>query len=725
MSEAPVVLEPQHARLIRASGVAPEVAEARGYRTVVKKPELRALGFAESQIRVPALLIPIHDVSGEVTLYQARPDVPRIKDGKPLKYETPLKSRMVLDVPPGARQGLCNPAVPLFVTEGARKADAAVSRGLCCVALLGVWNWRGTNEDGGKVALPDWESVALNGRQIYIAFDSDVTLKPQVYGALSRLKAFLESRHAQVAVIYLPADDGAKVGLDDYLAAGHSVDDLLALATLAPLKSPSGGDAKAERAGKPRGLEFEDVEPATEPVDGAALLDEITSVFERYIVLPDGAARAMALWSAHTHLMETFDVTPLLALSSPTKRCGKTTALRVLGGLVHRALPASGISAAAIYRTVEQHEPTLLIDEMDAMKENEDLRGVLNSGHTRDLAFVIRVAGDGANMEPRRFSTWCPKVLAHIGRLPGTLEDRAIRILMRRKLPGERRERVRRRQLALTLRPIHQKLVRWSKDVLEIVAGAEPELPESLDDRAVDNWEPLLAIADAAGGRWPSEARKVALALSGERANDEADDNPGVLLLGDLRTLIEAGDVDVTNGLAAEDVCTALRKLPDRPWRSWGKGKDGLQPVHLARLLRPFGCVSKAIRSGAQGGIRRYAQAPVQDAFGRYLPAVPPNPQHPQQAPVPQHANPVDSASVADVADVAGLEGRCGSAQDGERVSPLTSADRAHPTDGNPEVYYFAGGEYRVGDVLPDGRQVLEVDGPILSKRRRPEAERP
>jgi hypothetical protein len=724
MIEPPVVLEPQHERLIQASGVTPQVAAARGYRTVLKRAELRALGFGESQARVPALLIPIHDVSGEVTLYQARPDVPRIKDGKALKYETPLKSRMVLDVPPGARQSLGNPAVPLFVTEGARKADAAVSRGLCCVALLGVWNWRGTNEEGGKVALPDWESVALNSRQIYIAFDSDVTLKPQVYCALSRLKAFLESRHARVAVVYLPAADGAKVGLDDYLAAGHGVEDLLGLATVAPLTAPNGEDAKAEKGGKPRGLEFEEVEPSREPVDGAAMLDEISSVLERFIVLPAGAARTIALWTAHTYLMDAFEVTPLLALSSPTKRCGKTTALRVLRGLVYRPLPASGISAAAIYRTVEKHQPTLLIDEMDAMKDNEDLRGVLNSGHTRDLAFVIRVTGDGANMEPRRFSTWCPKVLAHIGRLPGTLEDRAVRIPMRRKLPGESRERVRRRQLALTLLPLQRKLLRWSQDVLETVAGARPELPDSLDDRALDNWEPLLAIADAAGGDWPVEARKVALALSGERANDEADDNPGVLLLSDLKTLIEAGDVDVINGLAAEEVCNALRGLADRPWRSWGKGKDGLQPVHLARLLRPFGCVPKPIRSGSQSGIRRYAHASVQDAFGRYLPPIPIDPQHPQQVPMPQRANPLDPTPVAGVADVAGQESRCGSAPEREPVVASNSTGPTRLRPENPDVYYYAGGEYRVGDVLPDGRQVLDVDGPVLSKRRHPGAER-
>ncbi|MDQ3259073.1 MAG: DUF3854 domain-containing protein, partial [Acidobacteriota bacterium] len=142
-----------HAELISASAISDEVVRARGYRTVTDKAELKALGFGEAQRRTPALLIPVRSVTGEIATYQIRPDEPRIKDGKPLKYETPAGTRMALDIPPMARLMLADPALPLFITEGARKADAAVSRGLCCVALLGVWNFRGMNEHGGLTAL--------------------------------------------------------------------------------------------------------------------------------------------------------------------------------------------------------------------------------------------------------------------------------------------------------------------------------------------------------------------------------------------------------------------------------------------------------------------------------------------------------------------------------------------------------------------------------------------
>lgn len=187
----------QHVKLLVESAISPEVAAARGYRSITKKVDLESKGFVSNQRNVPGLLIPIHNAAGQLATYQYRPDQPRInKDGKPVKYETPFKSRLVLDVPPMARPQLSDPSIPLLVTEGSRKADAAVSRGLCCVALLGVWGFRGRNEHGGKAALPDWEHVALNNRQVYVVFDSDVMTKPGVYAALVRLKAFLESRHA-------------------------------------------------------------------------------------------------------------------------------------------------------------------------------------------------------------------------------------------------------------------------------------------------------------------------------------------------------------------------------------------------------------------------------------------------------------------------------------------------------------------------------------------------
>lgn len=239
------VLLTNHQKLIDDSAISPEVAAERGYRSVTSRAELGRLGFGDKQCRVPALLLPIYGVNGEIVLYQARPDMPRVMDrGKAIKYETPRGSRMVLDVPPRVRPMLADPKQPLFVTEGIRKADSAASIGLACVALLGVWNWRGTNDAGGKVALPDWESIALNDRDVYIVFDSDAVTKPEVQSALRRFARFLMNRQAKVKIVSLPSEpNGTKVGLDDYLAAGHGIDDLVQHAKLEPIGKETREDA--------------------------------------------------------------------------------------------------------------------------------------------------------------------------------------------------------------------------------------------------------------------------------------------------------------------------------------------------------------------------------------------------------------------------------------------------------------------------------------------------
>lgn len=264
-------LLPHHAALLAASAISDDVASKRGYRSVTAKAKLIELGFSDRQARVPALLVPVWGVSGEVSLYQARPDEPRIDPrGRVVKYETVAGAHVVLDVHPAVRDQLRDPAVPLWITEGVRKGDAAVSAGLCCVALLGVWNWRGTNALGGKAALADWESIALNGRVTHIAFDSDVMTNPAVGEALARLKAFLESRRAQVRLVYLPAGPGGdKVGLDDYLAAGHMVEELLAHATTD--QRPPGGAFHSARSspasGEERILPFRTARAIGEEVD--------------------------------------------------------------------------------------------------------------------------------------------------------------------------------------------------------------------------------------------------------------------------------------------------------------------------------------------------------------------------------------------------------------------------------------------------------------------------
>ena len=186
-------------------------------------------------------------------------------------------------------------------------------------------------------------------------------------------------------------------------------------------------------------LTIPEVEPWNEPVEGAQLLQTICDTFARFIVLPDGAGEALALWVLYSYVSDAFFVSPRLALNSPVKRCGKTNTMSILAKLVCRPLPVSNISAASVFRTIDKFKPTLLMDEAETfLRDNEELRGILNSGHTKPTAFVVRLVGDG--FEPTQFLTFAPIVFALIGKLPDTLEDRSIAIPLRRRAPKEKVE---------------------------------------------------------------------------------------------------------------------------------------------------------------------------------------------------------------------------------------------------------------------------------------------
>lgn len=365
-------------------------------------------------------------------------------------------------------------------------------------------------------------------------------------------------------------------------------------------------------------LTLPDIEPWPESVDGQALLAELVSVIRRHVRLPTHAADAVALWVVWSWLIDEFDIAPRLAVLSPEKRCGKTTLLEMLFSLVLRALLASGISPSAIFRTIEAAKPTLLIDEADTFaNENEELRGILNSGHTRAAARVIRCVGD--EHEPRAFSTWCPMVLAAIGVLPGTVEDRSITISMQRKAPGETvtpfpRSGKRAAALRSELHDLARKVRRWTEDYAADLADRDPIVPNELHDRAADNWRPLLAIADEIGGDWPAKARAAATKLSGGDVCDR--ESAKVQLLGDIRSLFEK---NAWERIGSQALCDALVKMEERPWSDWKKGKP-INPNHLAGVLRAYGVGSQTIRRDGDDRAKGYLKLNFADAFSRYLP---------------------------------------------------------------------------------------------------------
>ena len=228
----------QHLKFLEDRAISADVAEARGYCSAITPAALKAEGFGRTvSQRIPGLLIPIHDVNGTIPFSQYRPDRPQVLNGKTRKYEVALGTRYVVDVPPQVLGQMGDPGIPLWITESAPKADAGVSARLCCIAVLGVWAWKGTNSRGGKTILPCWESIALNGRTVYIAFDSDSARNPKVADAIIRFGRWLVSKGANVWYVPLPdAAGGIKQGLDDWLHANGG--DIGALKMLAEDEPP-------------------------------------------------------------------------------------------------------------------------------------------------------------------------------------------------------------------------------------------------------------------------------------------------------------------------------------------------------------------------------------------------------------------------------------------------------------------------------------------------------
>lgn len=389
--------------------------------------------------------------------------------------------------------------------------------------------------------------------------------------------------------------------------------------TLDKLVKEQRGDKDDSSSGKT--LCFPEITPHPQPVSGAELLNELTASVRRFVCLPEHAAPAIALWVVYSYIVIPHGhIAPNLAITSPEKRCGKSTLLTWLYRVVAKPILAANITTAAIFRTIDAWQPTLLIDEADSFlgESGDELRGILNSGHTRETAYVIRVVGD--EHEPRKFSTWGAKAVALIGKLEGkysTLADRSIEIQLRRRMATDKIEKLRHADMK-HFQMLAERCLRFAIDHSETIGKAKPELPE-LHDRAADNWEPLLAIADMAGSHYPRLARTVALALSGGEVDTGTESNGslGVQLLTDLHRFFSERTAD---SYPTTQLLTYLTGIDDAPWATFAKGK-AMTPRHLSRLLQPYAILPRPIRLG-ETVAKGYRVADFKDACARYLPSI-------------------------------------------------------------------------------------------------------
>ena len=285
------------------------------------------------------------------------------------------------------------------------------------------------------------------------------------------------------------------------------------------------------------------------------------------------------------------------------------------------------VTEAVLFRKIERDAPTLLLDEVDAVftaKKGDDgkeaIRALLNVGHERGVA-VSRCVGPDHKL--RDFHVFCPKAFAGIGKLPDTVADRSIPIIMARRKPGEAIEKFRRREAEPLAKPISAALQAWSQrqtTVIDKLRAARPHIPDALDDRAADICEPLLAIADVAGGKWPDLARNALVELCSGRVAE--DDNIKVMLLAAIRDIFQEREVDQ---ISTKDLLDALiERDGDEPWAGWWEAdikKENTRgpAAKLARLLKPFDIIPWTIREEDGSTPKGYKLASFEEAFSRYL----------------------------------------------------------------------------------------------------------
>lgn len=352
---------------------------------------------------------------------------------------------------------------------------------------------------------------------------------------------------------------------------------------------------------------------STNKASGADILDCVERFCGRFIAYPSNHARiAHALWIAHAHKMEAWDTTPRLAFLSPEPASGKTRALEISALLVPRPVEAVNVSSAYLFRKVSDEDglPTLLFDEIDTVfgpkaGEHEDLRGLLNAGNRRGAA-TGRCVMHGNIAVTEDFPAYCAVAIAGLGGLPDTILSRSVIVRMQPRTTAERVEPYRRRIHSAEGHALRDDLAAW----LAVTDLTWPELPLGIEDRDADVWESLLAVAEAAGGRWPELARRAASALVAEGQSNTP--SLGVRLLADIRTIL--ADVESVH---SKTLIAALNSMDEAPWATMRRGP--LNARWLGDMLKKYGVSSAQIRIGSEN-LKGYYRSDFLDAWTRYLP---------------------------------------------------------------------------------------------------------
>jgi hypothetical protein len=611
------------------------------------------------------LWFPVYDLNENIVSWIARPlpnnsllprfVCPNGSDGPPLIFKEVWDARRATDQ-------------DVLITEGPPKGLVLRQAGALPIALNGVWMAVSKNGNGKYGLRQELLQFQWLGRRVYLCFDADQNKDQDVLRALIRTAFAFNAVGAQIFQLTTWSTAEGK-GIDDFLAGKAGTDpdkqkeclDILIAAaqpfftTLRPFMlslvekelgrlamSPAqraqlcklladplkvraaaleGSFSFSELPPEKKGRLQETIEPWPDPVNGAELLQEIFGQLQRFFIVDDNGYAVICLHVVLAYCWDLFFKLPILRLKSPEKRCGKSTALDVIERLVVRPLLTVSVSPAGLYRIIEKFHPYVIVDEADSFgKENDELRVIVNGGYERGRP-AIRINKE--TLEPEFFDTFGCKVLASIGPLHETNEDRSIIINMQRKSRGIEVEEL------CDVAPeifvdLRRKIVRWVIDNRDKIQSTRLARPKSLVDRVWNKWRPLLTIAHVVGGIWPAECLKAAIAIAG--ASDE-ERSTRIEVLIRIRAaskkkdkVIKAGK-DQADFLPTDEIITHLNSDKEAPWADWQKGdQKGITTKKLSGLLKPFGIKSVYPRT-VGGRSHGYWLKDFKESFESYLPA--------------------------------------------------------------------------------------------------------
>ena len=495
-------LIPQHFKHLRASALSDAMIETMACRSLARE-EVAALSPFVAQSE-SILAFPYPECNGYVR-YRLFPPQNEIK-----YFQVP-GSTSHLYVLPQVLAVLSNPQIDLAFSEGEKKSACLTAHGIPTVGVAGVWNW--IVKDSYEL-LPEFSQIALVDRNVSIFFDSDTWIKEEIQRALFAFGKALEGRGANVQVTILPpAEGGTKQGCDDYVAQ-HGIGKFRELKkvklrhdALCQHRSwwENWRKSKTQQSKELARIAAKliPVEPWPDAVDGVDLADEILGTFKRFIVTaqPD-AIIVETIWILFAHALNAFGIAPILAFWSPEPNCGKSVNQSIVAKLTPKSIEGSSLTEAVVFRVIDQFQPTLHVDEAaDILSQRPELMALYRASHMRAKAYVYRTVGD--NHDVTAFSTWSPKSLAITKtRIENALASRCLVIRMHRKTKSDRTERFSGTKEYPEIDCLCRKAARWAHGNLDAIREAAPDFPD-IENRNLDNYEPLFKIAHVIGGPWP------------------------------------------------------------------------------------------------------------------------------------------------------------------------------------------------------------------------------